>query len=185
MAVFRAIQPRALHRGGQIPAPVSSGSGVTACIGGKQKRRRVSRAGSDGAPTCQRTIPGSAAIFHCRHRALWLHPRRRRRRLRPRPFSRDHRLAGAGRSAASLRTHAVGVSAGVGGEPLPPSNPQHCTVCRQYCVISRTTVVAPTGACARPRPYSSVSLKSYLLKNASNCSAPTVPSAASSSCSAS
>ena len=62
---------------------------------------------------------------------------------------------------------------------------QHWIVCLQYCSSSRTTAVPPTGFCALAWPCSIASLNSYFLKNASNCSAPTVPSAESSSVAAS
>ena len=55
---------------------------------------------------------------------------------------------------------------------------QHWIVWRQYCASSLTTVVPPIGRRALPSPYSIASLNSYLRKNASNCSAPSVPTAA-------
>ena len=96
------------------------------------------------------------------------------------------RTANETRSTATMRPYDFDRSATTIAESIDGLGlAQHWIVCLQYCASSRTTVVPPTAFCAFAWPCSIASLNSYFLKKASNCSAPTVPSAASSSVAAS
>ncbi|CAA9491577.1 MAG: Glutathione S-transferase, unnamed subgroup, partial [uncultured Solirubrobacteraceae bacterium] len=95
VAVLRAVQPRAVSRGRPLLGRLRRASPASG--GGRgAPRRGLPDAGRARAPPRSAPLPGRRALHGRRHRAVRLHPRRSRGRLRPRALSRHQPLARAG-----------------------------------------------------------------------------------------
>ena len=71
VAVLRAVQPRAVHRGGALFAQVSPRSGNAARARRQQDERRLPRARGDGRPPCAAKRFSSAASYSIADFALY------------------------------------------------------------------------------------------------------------------
>ena len=121
MDVLRAVQPRALHRRGALlealPAKLTPLQEME--LPGRMEKGYAALGVMEqhlAAPVLRRR-----PLRLGRHRALWLHPRRGRRRVQPRQFPARQRLAGAGRRAAGPRHHRPQE---LGGRDMPMINVQ-------------------------------------------------------------
>ena len=88
VAVLRAIQPRALHRGGAFSPPPAPGPRVAARARRLAHGRWLSRAGRHGKTPRARAVFRRRSLHHRRYRALRVHACGAGRRVRPRTVSR-------------------------------------------------------------------------------------------------
>ena len=120
VAVLRAVQPRAVHRGGAPLAAHGAHAGARAPAPGEARAGR-SGARRDGAAARNARLLRGRAFLDRGHRALRLHARRARRRLRSGGVPRRAPLArrACARSRAMCRSRRASVYSGVPCRPAP------------------------------------------------------------------